>query len=585
MYFNFQNEISIKMTHRKKLNLGQSDFKNIINTNSYFIDKSLLIKEIIDTEKSVLLFPRPRRFGKTLNLSMIKYFFDINEPDNDKLFGNLKIWNSDEEIKENCGKYPVINLSFKDAKANNWNDCYELITNEITQLYRKFNYLLKDNILEEYEKNDYNLIINRKSKPTDYQNSIKQLSEYLQRYHNETVIILVDEYDTPIQAGYGKFYNEVVPFMRNLLSGAFKDNSNLYKGVITGILRVSKESIFSGLNNLSVFSILDDEFSDKFGFTENEVKNILTDFNIKTDYAEIKKWYDGYKFGETIKIYNPWSILNFAVSKNEKFKTFWTNTSANELIKREIKKKDANNIRQELLKLINNEIIIKDIEENFVFTDLDIDNELLWTLLTYSGYLTTREKISRKEYEIVIPNYEIKTIFQDTILNWLKTDVKIIKSLLQNTANYLINNQIEKFENGFKEIIGDTFSYYDTAKNNEYIYHSYILGLLAIIGDDYIIKSNKESGEGRYDILLIPHDKFKNGVVIEIKQIEKQQAVEKIHDFSLRINKEIEVAINQIDRNKYYKELLENQLTEQQIIKIPIVFAGKEPYIIPIEID
>ena len=567
------------MTNRKKLNLGYSDFKNIIKSDSYFVDKSLLIKEVIDTEKSVLLFPRPRRFGKTLNLSMLKYFFDKNEPENGKLFDNLKIRQTDDYIKENCGKYPVINLSFKDAKANNWNDCYELITSEIVKLYRQHRYLLNDDILYKDEQNDFNSIINRKAKTTDYQNSIKQLSEYLQRYHNEKVVILVDEYDTPIQAGYGNFYEEVVPFMRNLLSGAFKDNLNLYKGIITGILRVSKESIFSGLNNLSVYSILDEEFADKFGFTELEVEKIIKDFEIKTNYSEIKKWYNGYRFGHVTGIYNPWSILNFAVSKNERFKTFWTNTSANELIKNEIKKKDADNIRQEVLKLINNEIIVKDLEENFVFSDLETPKEILWTLLTYSGYLTTRNNISRKEYEILIPNYELKTVFQDTIIEWIQTDIKIIKSLLQNTANCLINNQIDEFEKGFKQIIGDTFSYYDTAINNEYIYHSYILGLLAIIGDDYLIKSNKESGEGRYDIMLIPQNKSKNGVVIEIKQIEKQQEKEKNDDFNKRINEQTKITTNQIDRNKYYKELIDNKINKNNIIKIPIVFAGKEPYI------
>jgi len=567
------------MTHRKKLNLGQSDFKNIITSNSYFIDKSLLIKEVIDTERNVLLFPRPRRFGKTLNLSMIKYFFDKDEPENKNLFKNLKIWQTDNYIKNEYGKYPVINISFKDAKANNWDNCYKLIKNEITLLYRKFNYLLKNDILEEYEKYDFNLIINKKAENTDYQNSIKQLSEYLQRYHNEKVIILVDEYDTPIQAGYSKFYEEVVSFMRNLLSGAFKDNANLHKGIITGILRVSKESIFSGLNNLSVFSILDNQFSDKFGFTEQEVKQIIEDFEVTTDFKQIKKWYNGYKFGRVKDIYNPWSILNYVLHPEDGFKTFWTNTSANELIKNEIKKKDADNIRQEISKLINNEIIIKDIEENFVFSDFEIDKELLWTLLVYSGYLTTNNIISRKEYELKIPNYELKTIFQDTILKWLQRDVKLVKSLLQNTANYLVNNEVGKFEKGFKQIIGDTFSYYDTAKNHEYVYHSYILGLLAIIGDDYIVKSNKESGDGRYDIMLIPHDKTKNGVIIELKQIENQKDKETNTDFINRINKEIKLAKNQIERNKYHKELIDNRIELKNIIKIPIVFAGKEPYI------
>ena len=567
----------------KELNLGYSDFKDIIKNDNYFIDKSLLIEEVIKTQKSVLLLPRPRRFGKTLNLSMLKYFFNKNEPENKNLFKDLKIWQTDEDIKRHCCKYPVIYLTFKDAKKDTWKSCYEHITDDISALYRQYSYLLKNDILDEKETVDFVNIINETANETKFEKSLKQLSEYLQRYHNEKVVILIDEYDTPIQAGYGKFYNEVISFMRNLLSGAFKDNANIYKGIITGILRVSKESIFSGLNNLSVYSILDEEFSDKFGFTEPEVKQLIKDFKIKTDYSEIKKWYDGYKFGETTKIYNPWSILNFVVSKNEKFKTFWTYTSSNELIKEQIKKKNSENIREEILKLINGETIKKDLEANFVFPDLSANNDLLWTLLTYSGYLTTRKEISRKKHELIIPNFEIKTIFQDTILEWLKTDIKIRQSLLEKTANYLITNKIEKFETGFKEIIGDTFSYYDTTKKHEYIYHSYILGLLAIIGDDYIIKSNGESGEGRYDIMLIPHDKSKNGVVIEIKQIEKQRKKENDNDFIKRINTQIKIAVNQIDRNRYYKELIDNKIEIARIIKIPIVFAGKEPYILPMK--
>jgi len=560
---------------RKELDIGQSDFKNIISNNNYFVDKSLFIQELIEAQSSVILLPRPRRFGKTINLSMLSYFFNKNQLENKKLFKGLKIWQSGESIKKHCCKYPVMYLTFKDAKAEKWEDCHELIISEIAKLYRLHRYLPESNVLYEDEKIEFNRILNKTAKTTDYQNSIKNLSEYLTRYHKSKVVILIDEYDTPIQAGYNKFYTEVVSFMRNLLSGAYKDNASLYKGVITGILRVSKESIFSGLNNISVYSILDTPFSDKFGFTETEVKKILEDFNIKTKYQEVKKWYDGYKFGETNDIYNPWSILNYVLFPEYGFKQFWANTSTNELIKTEIKKKNADFVREDILKLLNDESIIKDIEENFVFPDLDIDNELLWTLLAYSGYVTSTKKISRKTYELIIPNYEIKTIFQDTILQWLQRDVRIRKSLIENTANCLINNKIDEFETGFKKIIGDTFSYYDTAKNNEYIYHSYILGLLAIIGDNYIIKSNRESGEGRYDIMLIPHDKSENGVVIEIKQIEKQKKEEKIHEFSQRINK----AINQISRNQYYKELIDYNIAENKIIKVPIVFAGKEPFI------
>ena len=567
----------------KELNLGHSDFKDIIQNDNYFVDKSFLIHEVLKAQKAVLLLPRPRRFGKTLNLSMLRYFFDKNEPDNNKLFTKLKIWEAGDDIKQHCGKYPVIYLTFKDAKEETWKDCYQLIISEIVKVYREHRYLLEGDILYEDEKNEFKKILNKNALKTDYQSSLKQLSEYLKRFYKQSVVILIDEYDAPIQAGFGKFYTEVVVFMRNLLSGAFKDNSSLYKGIITGILRVSKESIFSGLNNLSVHSILDNQFSDKFGFTEPEVKQILSDFSVKTDYKEIKKWYNGYKFGNTEAIYNPWSILNYAAAPQDGFKTFWTNTSSNDLIKNEIKKKNAEITRQEILKLLSNQSIIKDIEDNFVYTDLNTPKEVLWTLLTYSGYLTTKGQTSRKEYILSIPNYEIKTIFQDTIVEWIETDVKIRKTLLQTTADNLVNNKIAEFEKGFKQIISDTFSYYDTAKNHEYVYHSYILGLLAIIGDDYIIKSNKESGEGRYDIMLIPHDKTINGVVIEIKQIEKQQENEQDNQFNDRINKAIQNASAQIDRNKYYKELIDNKIDKNRIIKVPIVFAGKEPFIIQIK--
>jgi len=560
----------------KKLNLGNSDFKSIIENNNYFVDKSLFIKEVIDSQSQVLLLPRPRRFGKTLNLSMLKYFFEISQPENEQLFVNLKIWQTENEIKEKFAKYPVIFLSFKDAKENNWEKCYGQIISEISDLYENNSYLLNENTLSENEKKIFLDIISGKADEVKYQRSLKKLSEYLFRYHKEKVVILIDEYDTPIQAGYKKFYDESISFMRNLLSGAFKDNSSLYKGVITGILRISKESIFTGLNNVSVYSILDDEFSDKFGFTETETKQIIQDFNVPTEYEQIKKWYNGYKIGNTNDIYNPWSILNYVISFKNGFKTFWANTSSDELIKEQLKKKDANYIREQFLKLINKETVEKEIDENFVFPDLITDKELLWTLLTFSGYLTSKNKTGRKTYEIAIPNYEIKTVFQDIVFKWLSTDVNIKRSTLIDTTKYLINNNIEKFEKGFKEIIGDTFSYFDVKGEPENVYQSYVLGLLAIIGDDYIIKSNRESGEGRYDILLIPHDKTKYGIVIEIKQIAKQDT-ENEPDFILRINKKIKEAQKQIDKNKYYMELIDNKVPN--IIKLPIVFAGKEPYI------
>jgi len=354
----------------KDLDIGNSNFKNIIENNNYYIDKSLLIREVIKAQKQVVLLPRPRRFGKTLNLSMLRYYFDIMQPENEKLFTHLKIWQTEAEIKQKRGKYPVIYLSFKDAKSNTWEETFEFIVNEIVKLYLQNDYLLHGDILKDVEKQTFNDIITKKATKSVFGDSIKALSNYLARYHKENVVILVDEYDTPIQAGYKRFYDEVISFMRSLLSGAFKDNDYLYKGVITGILRVSRESIFTGLNNLSVYTILDTEFSDKFGFTEAETKQILKDFNVTIDYSLIKFWYDGYKIGETSDIYNPWSILNFVVGYKNKFKLFWVNTSSDELLKERINERDADSTRELLLKLVNGDTIEKDIEENFVFPDL-----------------------------------------------------------------------------------------------------------------------------------------------------------------------------------------------------------------------
>jgi len=563
------------MNNRKKLDLGNSNFKSIIESNNYFIDKSLLIEEIINAEKQVILLPRPRRFGKTLNLSMLKSFFKINKPEDVNLFKDLKIWQTTDEIKEKHGKFPTIFISFKDAKELNWAETYELIISEIAFLYENFNYLIDNQIISEDEIEIFKKIKNKTASKIDYENSIKNLSKYLYKFHNQKVVILIDEYDTPIQASYKKFYAEAISFMRNLLSGAFKDNDFLYKGVITGILRVSRESIFTGLNNVSVYSIMDNEFSDKFGFTENETLQIIKDFEIKTNYEEIKYWYDGYKFGNTENIYNPWSILNFVLSKSG-FKTFWGNTSSNDMLKDRINEKNINSTRNEILKLLKNETIEKSIEENFVFPDLDTDKELIWTLLVFSGYLTPTTKTGRNLYKLSIPNYEIFTVFQDIIIDWFNIEIKITHSLLYETTKYLINNEIQKFEEGFKQIIGDTFSYFDIDGEPEKVYQAYILGLLAIIGDEYIIKSNRESGEGRYDIMLIPHNKSKNGVVIEIKQITRSKT-ETDNKFNQKINKKIQQAIEQIDNNQYYKELIENKVAN--IIKLPIIFCGKQPFI------
>ena len=575
------------MTQVKELNLGDSDFRNIIENDNYFIDKSLFIKEVINAQKAVLLLPRPRRFGKTLNLSMLKYFFDINEPENENLFTGLKIWQTEDEILKHCGKYPVIYLNFKDVKANTWEGTLKHIRIEIAKTYKQHRYLLNNDTLFDDEKITFIEILNRKADDIDFEVSLKQLSEYLRRYHKQKTVILIDEYDTPIQAGYKKYYDEVISFMRNLLSGAFKDNSGLYKGVITGILRVSKESIFTGLNNVSVHTILNRDFSDKFGFTEDEVKQIIQDFDVTTEYAQIKKWYDGYRFGETENIYNPWSILNYAIHYKEGFNTFWANSSYNELIRERILERDYDYIKDNFEKLLQGEQIIKKIEDNIVFTDLEKPGkELLWSLLLFSGYLKATPlpeqknslvKLSR--YNLSIPNGEIKQLFQDIISEWLIEKTQISSSLLYNAARNLTGNNLKEFEKDLRSIMGDTFSYFDKTKNPENAFHSYMLGLLTILGDEYIIRSNRESGKGRYDIMLRPFDVTKNGIVVEIKTIEGRKKDEGEVDFHKRLNHAIKKAEHQMEAKGYEKELIDNKI--KNIIKLPIVFAGKQPHVFP----
>jgi len=571
---------------KKQIKIGTSDFRGIIESNGYYVDKSLFIKEFIDNGYETILFPRPRRFGKTLNLSMLRYFFDVNEKNTQQLFTELKIWQEGYEYTEKQGKYPVIFLTFKDVKTDNWTNCYQYFQNIISKLYFNFSFLGEGKTLSEYEKTIFDNVLYKRANQVDLENSLINLSEFLYKYYQQNVVILIDEYDTPIHSAFqGDFYKEVVSFMRNFLSGAFKDNNFLYKGAITGILRVSRESIFSGLNNLGVYSILNYEFADKFGFTETEVKQLLTDFQLATEFDHVKSWYDGYQFGRTTDIYNPWSITNYVVKHEEGFKPHWVNTSSDDLIRNRISEREADAIRQDFLSLIKGETVEKTIEDCFVFQDFETKKELLFSLLLYSGYLTIEKciNLNRNLYAVKVPNYEVNILFKNIFLFWLNTQVKLQQELLSQTTKYLINNQIDKFETGFKQIIGDTFSYYDTNPNPEKIYQAYLLGLLAIVGDDYLIKSNRESGDGRYDILLIPHDKNRYGIVMELKQIPKQKKTEKKDVFKKRINDKIEEAQNQIEQNLYYKELIDNQITK--IIKLPVVFVGKEPYILPLKIQ
>ena len=582
----------------KTIKKGSSDFKTIIEDNGYFVDKTMLIKEFMNDSSYTLLIPRPKRFGKTLNLSMIEHFFDIQKKESAKLFLDFKISEKKDFCSKHQNKYPVINISLKDIKASNWETCYDKFKIEISDLYSKHEYLLKSNQLNELKKENFTQILKKEASQAQLEYSLKHLSEYLKIHFKKEVIILVDEYDAPIINAFKNtnkpiksidkenktYYEKVISFMQTFLEKAYKGNdNNLKKGLLTGVMRVGKESIFSEWNNFDVFPITSAYYPDSFGFTQIETEKILIYFGLQNRINNIKKWYDGYRFGNKTNIYNPWSIVNYISKIDDGFKPYWVNTGDYSLIKDSI---IEIGIKDKIQELIEGKIIDKEIKENFVFSDFETDSELIWTLLTYNGYLTQIGESKYGNYKLKIPNKEVKIVFTDIIMNWLNTKVKIKRDLLISTAENLINNEIVKFEKGFRQIIGDTISYFDTAKKTdkdskeiiispEQIYHVYTLGLLTILSDDYIIKSNRESSGGRYDIMLIPHDKTKNGVVIEIKQ----KINEENKKFITRINNEIKNALTQIDRNEYYKELIINKIRPENVIKLAIVFVGKEPYI------
>ena len=570
------------MHHRKRLQIGGSNYRKFIEANGYFVDKTLFIKEIIDAAYEVILVPRPRRFGKSLNLSMLKYYFDIAEKDTAKLFESYKIWQAGDYYTSQQGKYPVIHLSLKAAKAATYKESTVFLKNILKEVHEQHRYLLDKKVLSPQEQVEFDNILSGKADLATCLFSLQKLSKFLCTYYNQKVYVLMDEYDAPIHAGfhYG-YYDQIITLMKSLMGNTFKDNDYLQKGIITGILRIARESIFSDLNNPGIFTILRSAFGDKFGFTKEEVKDLLNYFDLGQEYEQVEAWYDGYTFGSTKNLYNPWSVINYVAQHKDGFTPFWVNTSSDDLIKNRIIEREAHEVRQSLEKLIAGDTIARSINENIVFSDFDEDKEILWSLLVFCGYLTLDSKTGRKDYALKIPNFEIKTLFQDIVIEWFNKELKVRQTTLKNMANSLTNNRIADFKKYFKQIIGDTFSYFDKGKDkqeekdkdkkvSEIVYHAYVLGLLGILSDDYVIKSNRESGDGRYDILLLPRKTSQYGIVIEIKPLDKGVSEK-------RIEAELFHALKQITDNKYYKELVSHKVNNR--IEMAMVFVGKEVWI------
>ncbi|MDP4179245.1 MAG: AAA family ATPase, partial [Bacillota bacterium] len=526
--------------------------------------KSLLIKKIIEDDSKVILISRPRRFGKTINMSMIGNFF--NNINNDgHLFNGLLI-EQYKNIMEKQGKHPVIFISFKDQKYLDWENCKLGFNRIIRNEFSKYYYLVESELLKEHEKKEFYNILNETANDVSYIEGIKKLSEYLYRYHNEKVVIILDEYDIPVQeAFFNNYYNQAISYLRNLLSGDLKDNPYLEKGILTGILRVAKESIFSGLNNIKVYSLLNSKYGEFFGFTEHEVEEILKYYNIKTELENIKLWYNGYNFGGKV-IYNPWSILNYIKDIDRGLICHWINTSSNELIRDIIAKSDYK-VKVECESLIKGEGIEKKINENIVMEDIAASSENVWTFLLFTGYLKV-EEIKSTDGDIVaklaIPNNEVRTLFKDIIIGWF-SNVNVNEDL-GDMLSSLVNGDIETFDVMFSKTIEKTLSYFDLSGESEKFYHAFVLGMLVALEETHYIRSNRESGYGRYDVMVIPKDKSQLGLIIEFKNINKRRKE--------TLEQAAEKALNQIKDKKYNTEMKE--LGIEKILELAIAFDGKE---------
>nr|WP_315048801.1 AAA family ATPase [uncultured Leptotrichia sp.] len=555
-------------TRKKRLPIGVSDFKEIITKNYYYFDKTKFIENILDDGSKVKLFTRPRRFGKTLNISMLKYFFDVkNKEENRKLFDGLNI--SKSEYFTEQGNYPVISISFRNYDEENWENGFKSIKSVIKRLYGDYKFLTEK--MDDIENEEFNSV-RRGLDSVEWEATLLNLSKYLYEYYGRKVILLIDEYDQPIIDSYIKgYYDKAISFFKTFYGLVLKDNEYLEMGIMTGILRVAKENIFSGLNNLEVHTILDSEFTEYFGLLENEVEESLKDFDLEYELSDVQRWYNGYLFGDT-KVYNPWSIINFL--KKGKLKLYWVNTSGNGLIKLYLQKlKDE--IFEDFSKLLNQKSISKRINDNMTFGNLEANFEKnIWNLFFHSGYLTLEEEYDAisKNTGLKIPNKEILEMFSEMF----------IEIYFKNSDNFLDmtdalkNGDIEKFKLELNKILLENTGVFDVSGiYKEQFYHGLMLGIILILKNEYEITSNGFAGKGRYDLLLKPKNILdrKEGIIFELKILNSSENLsnDTIHE---KLENECKIALKQIEE-KEYTSTLRNAGVEK-VLKIGIAFFGKE---------
>lgn len=545
------------------LPVGISDYR-LASSEYYYVDKTMMIKDFLDERPMVSLFTRPRRFGKTLNMDMFRTFFEKTDEDTSVYFRDKKIWSCGKKYRDYQGKYPVIFITFKDIKRDTWEETYDQISKILRQEFERHSELLESEHCSIYEKAYFKTVLEEKADDTDMMMSLQRLSQMLDEHYDIPPIIIVDEYDTPIQQGHMRgFYDEVILFMRNLFSGGLKDNRHLSYGFLTGILRVAKESIFSGLNNLAVNSILDSRYSEYFGFTQEEVKEIARYYHAEEKYGEICAWYDGYRFGDS-EIFNPWSVINYFRNHCQP-KAFWQSTGSNEIIGEVLAHAGAD-IYERLKALLQGESFLTYIDTGVIYPQIRNNPSSVYSFLLVAGYL----KVVRVDpafsgdymCEVALPNQEIAFVYNKEILQKL-TDI-IPQATAISIQEALYSNDAQRLQKEMHKLLLQSASCYDAAREN--FYHGFVLGLCAMMDNRYYISSNGESGEGRYDLQLLPKSANMPGILIELKAA-KNLSGDKLKQLS-------ETALAQIEARKYDTDMTAKGI--KTIFKYGVAFSGKQ---------
>jgi len=558
----------------KKLPIGVNDFEEMIERNYYFVDKTLLIKDIIELPGKIKLITRPRRFGKTLNMNMIKEFFSSEGKEG--LFEGLKIWDDREFVKEHYHRYPVIFVTFKEVKDVNWGDGIEHLKTVISNIVEDVAERIENERFQRWARK----IVERKLPISEYMDSLRKITQAFHEDVGKKVIILIDEYDVPIEAAYAyrkkdeEYYEKMTVFMRNMLTAVLKDNPDLELGILTGVYRVAKESIFSGLNNVSVFTIFDDRMGTRFGFTEEEIEQLLKHYGLSEDREILKEWYGGYLVGERVYLYNPWSVINYidlrisGKSPEKAVQPFWINTSSNQLIKEQIEGNPY--LKQTLDILMEGKEVIQNIDPWLSLRELEEAPEGVWTLLVSGGYLNAK-RVDFDMYSLKIPNKEILYFFKKTVARWLEDVLNVrVSNLYISLVQMMKEGRFEGFCNFLEKFIQSSLSYYDIGyEEPERVYKAFLLGMLSIAMNGYIVESEMESGYGRLDVVVYPKERKygRYGVIFEVKRVESEKKLEEV----------AKEAIEQVRSRKYYVKVKEKGY---DVIAFGVVFSGKKVMIL-----